>query len=89
MTPEEREQRCLALVNEIMAVLSGIPYADAQAALTIAVTAAIVTSCDGDGDRRDAAFEFTRQVHQWLQDPNRVEWINSSIIGAPATPTTQ
>jgi glycerol-3-phosphate cytidylyltransferase-like family protein len=74
----ETEARVVALVTQINRVVAGLPVAEAQTALTLAVVCSIiVTAKDTELDRATMAKEFGKQVFDYVNRADIVEWIKT------------
>ena len=84
MTDDDgRHDKILQMVDAIMAVFAGSDIEECHTALSLAVTAAIVSTCTPD-EHLPAANTFAAQVRKLLARPEVVQWIQAHVtIVAP------
>jgi hypothetical protein len=75
----EAQKRVVRMVDGILAIVAGVDIAEADTALTLAVTATICVTESDAAVRRQMAEGFTRQVREFIQREDMVEWIRASV----------
>lgn len=86
---EATQERVIALVNQIMAVMAGVDEVEAKTALTLAVVSMIVSTSDGDAECHTQAMVFTGQVLDYADRRDIVEWIKAATSWSPVSNKTQ
>jgi len=79
-TDEQVKDRVIALVNEVNRIFAGIDETEAKTALTLTVAGAIITTADDNKESRlKMVQEFSRQVKDYVEREDWVEYVQASI----------
>ena len=81
---DEKQERVINLVSQINAVLAGVDLAESATALTLAVMCQIVATSKDNAECKSQARFFTKQVFEYADRRDIVDWIRASTFWPPA-----
>jgi hypothetical protein len=73
---DQQQERVCNLANGIMSILAGVPIAEAQTAISIAIAATIVAS-EREEDWSQAISGTSAAVREMVFDQQMIDWIRS------------
>jgi hypothetical protein len=75
----EAQGRVIHMADGILAILAGLDLVEAETALTLAVMATICTTESDAAKCRQMAEGFTRQVREFVQREDIVQWVRAAV----------